>query len=157
MFKQDMEIIKQKFQVGCLMLCGLFNGFALWHEVGFSPFYLIRAVPLTTYEITIAWIMLPFCLAVSLFSVLFAYLLFGRTSHWGKLLFVLFIGFNLTYFILSLFGLAFDSTHPERYFTESKIFFAVLLIVNLISLIPTLIIWTLTFAISKFFMPKTLR
>jgi hypothetical protein len=157
MFEQDVKKINRKFQFACLILCSLYNGFALWQECGFSPFGLIRAVTPTTHEITISWLMLPFCLFVSLISTFFVYVLFRKTNLWGKLLLVLLVGFNLTYLILSTISFSFFVTYAERYFAEPKIFAVVVLIVNLVSAIPMLVIWLLSAVICKFFTPKTLR
>jgi uncharacterized membrane protein YidH (DUF202 family) len=157
MFTKDADKIKQKFQVACLLVCGLFNGFVLWQVCGFSPFGWISAVPLTFNELTISWLMLPFCLAVSFFSSLFVYFTFKRTKYWGKLFLVLLVGFNLSYLILSIISYKTVFAHVERQFAEPAIFVAVTVIVNLVSLIPTIFIWLLSLGLSKFFTPKTLH
>jgi hypothetical protein len=157
MFAKDSITIQRRIQFGCFIVTTLTYSFIHWIQIGFSPLYWIRAIPFTYTESILRYCIFTLCFAVVLFINLLVQRYFREPRSWLNLLFGLLIGFNLSYLVLAFISVICGFSSTNWYLKDIKTLSFVFVLANLTSLIPTLIIWSVSFGIYKLSKPKNLH
>jgi hypothetical protein len=155
MLKSNAERFEGKVQNIGLVFIGIVYGIILWNISGFPPIRWFMNQHLSDFEILYRWLCLPLCIFFGILSSFFVKKFF-RNISWIKLLLISQIGFNFSYFVISIASeLIINDGTFDIYW---QIYYRLPVIVgvaNAIVFCVSVIYWLILFGITKFFTSKS--